>query len=46
MTSRMIDLDHIIRIIEFDQNGNVIKETQLGDEGKNDLVSEMKIDYF
>lgn len=38
--------NRISKIIEFDRLGNVKKETQLGYDGKNDLISEMKIDYF
>ncbi len=44
--SREIELDHISKIIEFDQNGNVVKETQIGYDGKKDIISEMKIVYF
>jgi hypothetical protein len=38
--------NRISKIFEFDRLGNVIKETQLGYEEKNDIISEMTIDYY
>jgi len=38
--------NRIRRIIEFDLFGNVIKETQVGYEGRKDIISEMKIVYY
>lgn len=38
--------DRIDRIIEFDEFGNVVKETKVGYDGIEDVVSEMKIEYF
>lgn len=37
--------DRVKKIIEFDHVGNVIKETQVGYDGRSDIVSEMKIVY-
>lgn len=38
--------DRIDRIIEFDEFGNVIKENKVGYDGREDVVSEIKIEYF
>lgn len=38
--------NRIVRIIKFDPIGNVIHETKMGYNGRNDLISEMKIIYY
>ncbi len=38
--------NRISKTIEFDHTGNVIKETQLGYDGRNDKVSDISIVYY
>lgn len=38
--------NRISTVLEFDPYGNVIKETEIGYDGKKDKITEMKIEYY